>query len=158
MAKSKKKKKKQQNVTYRDVVALLHAEDYRKASRLGGVILKHLQRVVEGDDVQLTCKAVYVAGLLNLDKSVPIIEAAAKNRKRIIRVAAANAAGQLSPERAESILKRLLKSRDVGIRKSAINSTGKSGSDQLHENLKRFKNEESHPEVLKLIRKTLRQS
>jgi HEAT repeat protein len=150
MAKSKKKKK-QKNASYRDVVALLHAEDYRKASKLGPMELKHLKRIVEEGDVQLTCKAVYVAGLLNLDDSVPVIEAAAKNRKRVIRVAAANAAGQLSPERAEPILRRLLKSRDVGIRKSAINSIYTAKVDQLSERMELLKNKENNPEVKKMI-------
>lgn len=122
-------------VTRKAVEALLRAEDYAGARAIGPRSLPYLRSIVEGDDWHLAAKAVHVAGLLNLDESLPIIELAARSRQTVLRVAAAAAAASLAPHRGEQVLKRLLKSRDVGIRKWAIRSAGAAGTESLRATL-----------------------
>ena len=154
--KKKRAPKSKQRVTRARVVAELHAEDYRKAAKLGKAALPHLRAIVEGDDWVLATKAVYLSGLLNEDESVPIIEQAAKSRRPALRIAAASAAAHLDPERAEPVLKRLLKSGVMGICKWAIRAVASAGTDELFEIVDELRRKDEDAELQALARETLK--
>lgn len=148
-------RKTRANVTQDELIALLHAEDYSAACLLGKKSIVHLRTIVEQRDSNLAAKATYLAGLLNADESVGIIDAAAKSRKPALRAAAAAAAAHLSPNRAEPILLRLLKSKDIGIRKTAIKSAGSSTTEKVRRQLELLQTEEPDAHLKRLAADSL---
>ena len=143
-------------VTKQQVVSALHREDYDKAAKLGPAALRHLKSIVEGDDWQLAAKAAHLAGQINVDASVPIIETVARSRKAVLHVAAAAAAGSLSPQRAERLLAKLLNSKDAGVRKWAVKSTEKANTPKLCSKLKCLQTDDNDDHIRALAGETLR--
>ena len=84
--------KKSGKISKNDLISLLHADNYSDAKRLGIQVMAALKSIVQGNDANLAAKATYVAGLINDDQSVDVIELAAKSRIPAVRVAAASAA------------------------------------------------------------------
>jgi HEAT repeat protein len=147
---------KRGKVSKSDLIALLHAEDYCGARRLGARAIAALKRIVRDGDWNLAAKATYLAGLINDESSIAVIELAAKSRKPAVRVAAASAAAHLSPDRAEPILLRLLQSKDVGIRKIALKATGQSMTDKVRLQVQRVLKQESIRDMKSLAASVLK--
>ena len=143
------------NVAKTKLIALLHAEDYSRARRLGAAALKPLQKIVESGDWNLAAKGAYLAGLINEAQSVEIIEIAAKSRKPAVRAAAAAAAAHLSAARAEPILTRLLRSKDAGIRKTAIKAAGRAMTPKVRDQLSLMKKSETDRHLQVLVARSL---
>ncbi len=150
--------KKRGNVSKKDLIALLHADNYSGAQQLGIQVIEALKGIIQGNDVNLTAKATYVAGLINDDRSVDVIELAAKSRTPAVRVAAASAAAHLSAERAEPILMRLLKSKDVGIRKVALNAASGSMTEKVRLQVQKVRKLESNQHLKSLASSILKPS
>lgn len=143
-------------VTKKQVVTILHSGNYEKGSKLGRPALKHLQKIAQSRDWELAPKAVYLAGLIGVDASVPIVEAAAKSRKPAMRVAAASAAPHLAPEQAEPILLHLLDSRDVGIRKCAIQSVEEGCTTRVRARLGEVASGDPEPKLRRVAARKLK--
>ena len=142
-------------VTKKDVIAALHREDYAKAVRLGRGALRHLKQIVNEKDLALATKATYLAAMINAEGSAEIVEAAARSRQPLLRVAAAGAAANLSPMRAEPVLSKLLDSRDAGVRKCAIRAVESASTDKLCAKLKKLRTADKEVALRKLARATL---
>jgi HEAT repeat protein len=114
------------------VKAALEVEEprYGEAMKLGPDALKHLAKLVGGDDVMLASKATYLAGLINDDASHDILAQAAQSDEVTIRVAAANSAQHVS-KADPALFEGLLADNDIGVRKAAVRSIGKSNRGDL---------------------------
>ena len=69
--------------------------DYGQAAKLGPEALPHLEKLVKDADTLLASKAVYLAALIQDERSVRIVREAALREDPIVRVAAAGAAHYL---------------------------------------------------------------
>ncbi len=150
--------KKSGKVSKQDLIALLRTDNYSSAQRLGTQVMGTLKSIVQGNDANLIAKATYVAGLINDDRSVDVIELAAKSRTPAVRVAAALAATHLSAERAEPILMRLLKSKDVGIRKVALNAASGAMTEKVRLQVQQVHKLESNQHLKSLASTALKAS
>lgn len=121
-------------VDMRQVKAALYPEepDYPKAAtQLGADALPHLEVIIGGSDPLLAAKAVYLAGLIGGEKSVPAVLKAARSADPMLRIAAAGAAKHLPTEHTDALLLRLVDDVDIGVQKVAMRSTPATMSDGL---------------------------
>lgn len=98
------------------------------AKKLGAEALPHLERLIVGDHSMLASKAAYLAGLIGTEKSVPVLERAARSGDAIVRIAAASAVQHLSAESASDVLLSLVDDADVGVQKIALKSVPDNAS------------------------------
>lgn len=112
-------------VTFDQIRQLLLAfePDYQTAARLGSQILPHLRTLVTGSDLLLASKAAYLAGLIDDDRAVELLRAAAQHPSPIVRVAAAGGLRNSKRPAAAGVLMSLLQDQDAGVRKLAIKSS-----------------------------------
>jgi len=142
-------------LTEKRVHELLLADEFELAARLGRQIIKPLERIVSGDNLLLTAKAITLASLVDDERFFQMFEAVSRSRKRFLRVSIAAAAANLQPPRAEPILVRLLKSRDVGVRKCAIRSAAHVATPKLRKQLEEIKKRDDEKELRGLAREML---
>src|SRR5215207_8790424 len=93
--------------------------DYGLAARLGPDALPHLAYLVEAGDPGLASKATYLAGFIDADQSVAVIERAAISPERVVRVAAAGSLSYLT-EVPSALAVDLLSDPDAGVRYQAL--------------------------------------
>jgi murein L,D-transpeptidase YcbB/YkuD len=96
--------------------------DYRSAARLGPAVLPHLQTLVRGRDPGVASRAAVLAGRIDHDASVAVLQTAASSPLVHVRLAAAAAARRLARPAASSVLAALLNDSDAGVRKVAVRS------------------------------------
>jgi len=110
-------------VTFEQVVSHLDREEpnYAQAARLGPEALPHLMRLVEENDPELASGAAYLAGLIDGEQSLAVVEKAARSPHSEVRVAAASALGLLH-EPPVSLFIHLLDDDYIGTRKYALKS------------------------------------
>jgi hypothetical protein len=95
--------------------------DYSAAAQLGADALPYLAQLIQGTDTMLASKAAYLASLIPGDRSIAVLEQAAKSPHAAVRVAAA--AGVRNLEQAPvSLVDALLKDGDIGVRKVTLRS------------------------------------
>lgn len=109
-------------ITETDVRVMLGAEepDWEALAQIGPDMLPHLQRLVQGSDLNLAAKAAYLAGRIGDPRSVPVLTAAAANAHPAVRVGAAAGARFRPPGQADSVLLTLLDDPRAGVRKTAL--------------------------------------
>lgn len=110
-------------VTFEQVVSHLDRDEpnYAQAARLGPEALPHLMRLVEENDPGRASKATYLAGVINAEQSLAVVEKAARSPHSVVRVAAASALGLLR-EPPISLFIHLLNDDYIGARKYALKS------------------------------------
>jgi hypothetical protein len=113
-------------VTMKQVRAVLDPEepDYQSAVALGPDALPHLDALVSSGDPMLASKATYLASLIQDQRSVDVVEKAARSDDPIVRVAAAAAAPNLAEAASASLLSALAADPDPGVRKVARSTGG----------------------------------
>lgn len=111
-------------VTMEEVVAFLSSDepDYDQAALLGDDASPHLARLIEGSDDMMAAKAASLAGYIEGDRALGVIEAAAKSETPTVRVAAAGAARQQGSLATADVVASLLRDEDRGVRKVALSS------------------------------------
>jgi len=90
------------------------------AEQLGPDALPHLETIVRQSDEGLAAKAVYLASLIQSDRSSQVVEAAAGRQEAVVRVAAAAGAKNVAQSQRTPLVLRLLDDDDVGVRKLAL--------------------------------------
>jgi HEAT repeat protein len=105
--------------------------DYKAAARQGSQLLPHLKTLVTGSDRLLASKAAYLAGLIDDDRAIDVLDSAAKSSSPTIRIAAASGLRNSKRPAAAGLLMSLLGDRDAGVRKVAIKASATRGNSAL---------------------------
>jgi HEAT repeats len=124
-------------VSMKRVRAALDPEepDYAAAAQLGPDAVPHLQTLIQGDDPMLASKAVYLASLIQDERTPDLVRQAAQHDDPVIRVAAASAARNMDAPAASEILVELVADDDPGVRKVARKAVPEEPTDALTERL-----------------------
>jgi HEAT repeat protein len=136
-------------ITMKDVRLWLDPDEpnYAGATSLGPAALALLLELVRGGDLGLASKATYLASLIASDKSVEVIEAAAKRNEPLLRVAAASGLQHLRPAHAERVLDILKSDPDPGVRKVMVKSASQVSSPRVAAILKQIARSDPEPFV-----------
>jgi HEAT repeat protein len=102
---------------------------------------------VHGGDLGLASKATYLASLINSDRSVEVLAAAAATNEPILRVAAAAGLQNLKPEHAEQMLDYAESDPDAGVRKVMVKSAARVASPRVAAVLKQLARSDPEPFV-----------
>jgi HEAT repeat protein len=110
-------------VTLEHVIAVLSPDEpnYKGAAQLSPDWLPHLEVLIKNDP-SLAAKAAYLASLIQDERSVSIIDLAAKSSIREVRVTAAYAVKNLRFKAIDDILNILKDDPDEGVRIKAVKS------------------------------------
>lgn len=121
-------------VTLEQVRNLLESDEpkYSAAAKMGAALLPHLQSIVTSPDEDTASKAAYLASLVNDPRAAQVMQAAARHRSPLVRLAVAAAARTTRVPNAASAVASLTRDRDTGVRKAAGKSArGGSGTAEL---------------------------
>ena len=125
-------------VSMKRVRAALDPEepDYAAAAaQLGADAVPHLQTLIQGDDPMLASKAVYLASLIQDERTPDLVRQAAQHDDPVIRVAAASAARNMDAQVASEVLVGLVADDDPGVRKVARKAVPEEPTDALAQRL-----------------------
>ena len=131
-------------VSMKRVQAALDPEepDYATAAaELGSDAVPHLQTLIQGDDPMLASKAVYLASLIQDERTPDLVRRAAQRDDPVIRVAAASAARNMDAPTASEVLVELVADDDPGVRKVARNAVPGKPTDALARRLEEMPDE-----------------
>ena len=110
-------------VTRDELVAALEPDevDYdRIVGIIGADALRLLPELIDGERLDLAAKATSLAGLLEGDQRLPVLDRAARSPHAVVRIAAAAAAESVSATEAERLVVLLLDDEEPSVRKLAI--------------------------------------
>lgn len=105
--------------------------DYATLARLGAKILPQLARLVTAKNEYIAANATSLAGMIDRDQALPVLERAARSRSAEVRTAAAGALRSIRHPRAIALLTMLLDDADMGVRKFAIKAAANRGNTAL---------------------------
>lgn len=136
-------------ITMKDIRACLDPDepDYAAGKKLGAGALPFLLELVRGGDLGLASKATYLASRIASDRSVEVVEAAAKTNEPILRVAAAAGLQHLKPIHAERVLNTLKSDPDPGVRKVMVKAAARVRSPRVAAVLKVIAQSDPEPFV-----------
>ena len=145
-------------LTMVEVRAVLDLEepDYEQAAKLGPEALPHLEKLVKEADTLLASKAVYLAALIQDERSVRIVREAALREDPILRVAAAAAARYLPCTPVSEILISLVNDTDVGVQRVALESARADATAELRASIERLTTYASDPNIQRSAKQVLR--
>jgi hypothetical protein len=106
------------------------------AAQLGPEAIPYLEALVQGEDPMLASKAVYLASLIEHERTPQVLEQAAQHSNPAVRVAAAAAAQNLTAAAASNVLVHLVGDDDPGVRKVAQAAVPFQASEALTERLR----------------------
>jgi HEAT repeat protein len=129
--------------------------DYSKAAELGQDAIPYLKQILDGSDTMLASKATYLASLIRSEESLALLEAAAKNREPIIRIAAASGLHNLSEHDVTRVSNLLIEDKDVGVRKVTLKSISNFRSSTLIEKVQKLAERDPEPFLRDLAANTL---
>lgn len=144
------------SVTLQDVMNQLGREetDYVQAARIGADALPHLRLLVQSDNPGLAAKAAFLAGSINGDGSVQVLELAAAHGDPIVRVAAAASARHVT-QITTSLARHFLNDTDPGVRRWALRSLELNRPPDLTPKLNELAQCDPEPSVRDQARKLL---
>ncbi len=105
--------------------------DYARLARLGPQLLPQLARLVTARNEYVAANAASLAGMIDGDRALPVLERAARSRSAEVRTAAAGALRNMKHPRAVALLMALLDDADKGVRKFAIKASANRGNAAL---------------------------
>lgn len=145
-------------LTMAEVRAVLDPEepDYAEAAKLGPEALPHLAKLAKEADALLASKAVYLAALIQDERSVRIVREAALSEDPSVRVAAAAAARYLPCVPVSDILIPLVNDKDIGVQRVALQSAGTNATAELRASIERLTTDESDPSIQRSAKQVLR--
>jgi HEAT repeat protein len=94
--------------------------DYEGLARLGAKILPQLLQLVTGHDEYVAANAASLAGMIDHDQAIAVLERGVRSRSAEVRSAAAGALRHAKRPKASGLIATLLNDRDKGVRKFAI--------------------------------------
>jgi hypothetical protein len=122
--------------------------DYAAAALLlGAGDVVHLAALAAGEDPMMASKAVYLAGMLEVDGVGDVLTDAAGNADPIVRVAAAASVRNAEASVAVALGTRLLADADVGVRRMVADSAALSSSADVGARLRRLVERDADVEV-----------
>lgn len=130
--------------------------DYAQAAKLGSEALPHLETLAKEADALLASKAVYLAALIQDERSVRIVREAALSQDISVRVAAAAAARYLPCVPVSDILIPLVNDKDIGVQMVALQSAGTNATAELRAIIERLTTDESDPNIQRDAKQALR--
>lgn len=129
---------------------------YAQAAReLGPAALPHLEEIVRRGDESLAAKAVYLASLLDDDRSTAVVEIGSQRPEATVRVAVAAGARNLAPQQRSPVLLQLLDDDDVGVRKVALRAVPRNPEAALVDKVQALERTEQEPALRSLAREVL---
>lgn len=120
-------------VTLQQVRQVLTADEpnYAAAARMGVGALPHLRTLVSGPDRLLAAKAAHLATLIDDDKALIVLDAAAASPHPTVRSAVAGGIRNVKRPAASGIISKLLNDPDAGVRKMAVKSAANRSNSVL---------------------------
>ena len=94
--------------------------NYLLLARLGAKILPQLAQLVTGKDEYVAANAASLAGMIDHDQAIVVLERGVRSRSAEVRTAAAGALRHVKRPKASSLIATLLNDGDKGVRKFAI--------------------------------------
>ena len=94
--------------------------EYEALARLGAKILPQLLQLVGGQDEYVAANAASLAGMIDHDQAITVLERGVRSRSADVRSAAAGALRHVKRPKASALIATLLNDRDKGVRKFAI--------------------------------------
>jgi HEAT repeat protein len=104
---------------------------YTLLARLGAKILPQLAQLVTGQDVYVAANAASLAGMIDDDQAIAVLERGVRSRSADVRIAAAGALRHVKRPKATALIAALLNDGDKGVRKFAIKAAATQSSPAL---------------------------
>jgi len=135
-----------------DVLAYLEPDEpnYAQAAKLGQDALPYLKEIIDKPEVILASKAAYLVSLIKSDKSISILEHAARNNEPIVRIAVASGIRNISERDANILLDEFIEDEDVGVRKVTLKSVAKFKSDLIASKVQKLQESDPEPSIREL--------
>lgn len=105
--------------------------DYEAIARLGAKILPQLLQLVAGRDEYVAANAASLAGMIDHDQAIAVLERGARSSSAEVRSAAAGALRYVKRPKAGALIAALLGDSDKGVRKFAIKAAATQPSPAL---------------------------
>jgi len=105
--------------------------DYEALARFGAKILPQLLQLVAGQDEYVAANAASLAGMIDHDQAIAVLERGVRSRSAEVRSAAAGALRHVKRPKANALIAALLNDRDKGVRKFAIKAAATSSNPAL---------------------------
>jgi HEAT repeat protein len=105
--------------------------DYEAIARLGAKILPQLLQLVAGRDEYVAANAASLAGMIDHDQAIAVLERGVRSRSAEVRTAAAGALSHFKRPKASGLIATLLGDSDKGVRKFAIKAAAMQSSPAL---------------------------
>ena len=143
-------------ITMADVRAVLEPTepDYVAAAGLGEEILPYLENLLHDGD-PLAPRAIFLAALIQGERSAGILREAAQSDDPMLRGAAAGAAPYLPCEEVSEVLLPLVSDLDISVQITALESVRENATRDLRASIERLAAEESDSTVRHYARRTL---
>ena len=143
-------------VTLQDVVNELDREepDYTQASRLGAEALPFLRQLIQGTNLGLASKAAYLAGQINVQGSIQVLEVAAHHPDPVVRVAAAASARNIT-KLSPALATTFLNDADAGVRKWGLRTLEVHPPAGMRSNVEKIMNHDPEPSLREQARKII---
>ena len=134
----------------RDALGPYEPRYQEEARQLGPEALAHLEEIVREGDAGLASRAVYLASLIEHDRSGAVLALGMERPDAIIRVAVAAGARNLAPQLRGRLLLRLLDEDDIGVRKVALRAVPAQPEPALAARLEALAQTEPEPALRRL--------
>lgn len=143
--------------------------DYEYLASFGDGVLATLEELVDGDNLMLAQRAIFVAGLLDGGAGIPLLEKASRDSRETVRVAVSGAvrsksiqeiarAGTAPPTSSlRAIISRLLTDHDSSVRKWTAKSAGILGLNSMRSELERLAHGDAEAFVRTAAKEALKQ-
>jgi hypothetical protein len=148
-------------VTMQQVRAELdpHEPGYHQAAHaLGPDALPHLEQIIRQSDAGSASRAVYLASLIEDERSAAVVAIGIERPEATVRVAVAAGARNLAPQLRATLLLRLLDEDDIGVRKVALRAVPAQPEPALMARLEALALTEPEPALRSLVLEKLDQS
>ena len=142
--------------TLQDVINQLDREEpnYAQAARLGSAIIPHLRELVAGDNLGLAAKAAFLAGAINGQGSVQVLELAARHPDPIVRVAAAASAKHLT-HLTPALATTFLEDADPGVRKWGLRTIEATYPEGVRARVEKIMQYDTEADLREMARKVI---
>lgn len=140
------------------VLSILNSDEpkYEQGAKLGSEALEPLREIIQGDNLQLASKAVFLASMIPTEKVWDVMALAASRPEPIIRVAAAGALRNLAGPPVSDLLNKLLDDKDIGVRKFAMKSAIATQAQGVKAQIEKLARDEQEPLMREFAQQALK--
>jgi hypothetical protein len=143
-------------VTIQDVVNQLDREepDYTQAARLGAEALPFLRELIQGSNLAIASKAAFLAGQINEEGSLQVLEVAAHHPDPVVRVAAAASAKNVTGL-SSTLANTFLSDTDPGVRKWGLQTLEVAAPQGIRPSVEKIMKDDPDPALRDLARRII---